>query len=260
MTTLADNDSLLPSAPQFWDVVSDVLTSWFGVGSVAATITATLIAVRMWYLAGREGYRAARAGGRTVVAAARFSARHLGRIPGHQKLYASLTTLAVLVLQALWLAGTYFFVSVLVANVRSMFGGAPVGDLRDLLRWGGVNGYYTVGCLLLLVAAYALTITGNREMTPALGVLPAVLPALSAVLLLLFAVLATLIYGLLAVFGSDDISWADVGFFWCAVVILTFYALSGFAAMGATVLTAAAWRADESSIATGSPTGAAGTA
>ncbi|MGW6914694.1 hypothetical protein ACWGB8_12895 [Kitasatospora sp. NPDC054939] len=241
MANLAENASLLPDPLQVWDIIRGLTGSWLGAGSMIAVVIATAITARMWYLSCRDGYRAARRGGRTITAAVRFSVRHLGRIPVHQKVFASLTTVSVVLLQALWLAATYFFVSVLAANLRSIFGGPPVGDVPDLLRWNGANSSYTTACALLLAGVYILSITRNDELNVLLGVLPGIPAAVCAVLMAVIAAIATVVSSLASLVGADAY-WGDTGFFWLTALVLMLYSASGFFALGATSLSVHAWR------------------
>ncbi|MFK0255093.1 hypothetical protein [Streptomyces sp. NPDC090445] len=234
---------VLPDAPQLWEVVRDLVGSWLGAGSLTGIVLTTLITAWMWYVSGREAYRAARTAGRGIAAAGRYSVRHVESLPVDRRVFAALTTVTVLTVQALWLAACHFFASVLVANLRDMFGGAPVGDAREVLRWGGANGTYTVVCALLVVAAYALAVRNGNEYTGLLGFLPALLPGLCAVLLLLFAVLATLVAFLAGLFGGSG-DWAGPAFFWAAGIGLLLHTALGFAALGAAAVAVDGWRSD----------------
>ncbi|MFD8411623.1 hypothetical protein ACFV2Q_07630 [Streptomyces sp. NPDC059650] len=245
VTALAETPGALPDAPQLWEVVRDLAGSWLGAGSLTGAVVTTLITAWMWYVGGREGYRAARTAGRGIVAAGRFGIRHVGSLPVNRRVFAALTTLTVLIVQAVWLAACHFFASVLVANLRDVFGGANVGDVPEIVRWGAANGTYTVACVLLMLAAYALALVGGKDYTLLLGLLPAVLPALCAALMLLIAVLGTLVTGLLALFGGA-VGWGTAGFFWVAGISLLLYVVLGFAALGAAALAVDAWRAGAS--------------
>ncbi|MGW4684808.1 hypothetical protein ACWEPM_07770 [Streptomyces sp. NPDC004244] len=243
VTALAETPGALPDAPQLWEVVRDLVGTWLGAGSLTGAVVTTLITAWMWYVGGREGYRAARRAGRGIVAAGRSSVRHVGSLPVDRRVFAALTTLTVLIVQAVWLAACHFFASVLVANLRNAFGGADVGDLPEIVRWGAGNGTYTVVCALLTLAAYALALGGGKEYTLLVGFLPAVLPVLCAALMLVVAVLATLVTGLFALFGGAG-DWGTAGFFWAAGVSLLLYAALGFAALGAAGVAVDAWRAE----------------
>ncbi|MEU2391788.1 hypothetical protein [Streptomyces sp. NPDC007369] len=244
VTALADSPGVLPDAPQLWEVVRDLIGSWLGAGSLTGVVLTTLITAWMWYVSGREAYRAARTTGRGILTAARSSVRHVENLPVDRRAFAGLTTLTVLTVQALWLAACYFFASVLVANLRDMFGGAPVGDAGEVLRWGGANGTYTVVCALLTVAAYVLAVRSGNEYGVLLGLLPALLPVLCAALMLLFAVLMTLVTVLTELFGGSG-DWAGPGFFWGAGIGLLLHTALGFAALGAAAVAVDAWRAPE---------------
>ncbi|MFD0266498.1 hypothetical protein ACFVGY_07875 [Streptomyces sp. NPDC127106] len=244
MTAFAETPGVLPDAPQFWEVVRDLVGSWLGAGSLTGVVLTTLITAWMWYVGGREGYRAARAAGRSILAASRYGIRHVGRLPVDRRVFAALTTLTVLIGQALWLAAGHFFVSVLVANLRDMFGGADVGDVPEIVQWGTANGTYTVVCALLVVAAYALALGGAKEVALLLGFPSALLPALCAALMLVFAVLSTLMAGLFELFGGSGEWWDLAGSCWIAVLGLLLYSVLGFAALGAAGMAVDAWRAE----------------
>ncbi|MFJ6141036.1 hypothetical protein [Kitasatospora sp. NPDC092286] len=234
MTTLAESQGI--DLPQLSDALVRLVNLVFGPGAVASFLIA-VIAAGTCYQWGRGTYRATRRTGRTVLAAARFSIRHVRQVPVPRRILASCASLAVLCLQAAWLYTTHVFACVLAANFSDDAG----GGFDEIVRWEGWSPYYTLTCAALALLAYVLALRSDGGAVPLLGLLAALVPVLCAAPVVLIAVFATVVAALVQLFGSGH-SWSDAGYFWLVGLVLLAYAATGYAALTATRRTAAAWR------------------